>query len=330
MSWAPGAHDNGFLLIVGGSGSGKTTAIRQILGGMDAAGMPSLTIDFHGDMADGRKVESVILSGGPASTIGLNPLDIDPIAVARTGLQEAVCDLRDVIASRIKAIGHRQSPMLADYLSDAYTQAGIAADAPASWERPAPQLASVLKIMADSDDKEARGLIDMVRDVFGHAIFNKPSYLSAAATIARPLRIDMSAIGSDAVKGVAVDTILRGMMRALRARGHITGATSHRGLFRTFLVVDEARHAGTATMETIFREARKFGLGAVLAAQLIDDFAPAVRAQASSWLLLKHGTTAEATKTGKELGIDPARITALEGRGHGLFRQGNDPWIQVR
>lgn len=327
--WAPGAHDNGFLLIVGGSGSGKTTAIRKIMAGLDGAGMPSLNIDFHGDMMQGRRCESVLLSGGAASTIGLNPLDLDPAAVARSGLREQVHDLRDVIASRIKSIGHNQSPLLAGYLEEAYAQAGIIEGDPKSWERPAPALADVLRIMADSEDKEARGLINMLKDTFGHAIFAKPQYLAAPALIARTLHIDMSAIGSDVVKGIAVDTILRSTLRALRARGHIADAKTHREKFRTFLVVDEARHAGTATMETIFREARKFGLGAILAAQCIEDFAAAVRAQAASWMLLRHQSTAEATRTAKELGLEPAQLTGLRGKGHGLFRQGNMPWQTI-
>lgn len=331
IRWQPGALPNGFMLIVGGSGSGKTTAVRKLMRGLISAKMPVVAVDFHGDMTRGVKgFQAIALSGSHSSQVGLSPLDIDPIATERSGLKEQVNGLRDVIADRIKSIGHNQKQLLGRALAATYERAGIVEDKPETWTRPVPPLSAVLDALKESDEKEAKGLLAMADDIFGHAIFSKPRYLSATAMIQAPVHIDMSAIGSDEVKAVATDTILRGIMRALRARGDIVSPKSHKDRFRAFLVIDEARHAGTATTETIFREARKFGLGAILAAQVIDDFAPAVRAQAATWLLLRHETRAEAARSAKEFGIEPDLLTSLPGDGAGLFRCGRSDWCRVQ
>ena len=75
--WRPGALNNGHFVIVGGSGAGKTTAIRRIAYEMHKQEYPVLMIDFHEDMV-GKilNVQTYKISEG--SEYYFNPLELHP------------------------------------------------------------------------------------------------------------------------------------------------------------------------------------------------------------------------------------------------------------
>ena len=51
MNWSPGRLSNGHMIILGGSGAGKTETVRCIALELAAQALPVIMIDFHGDMA---------------------------------------------------------------------------------------------------------------------------------------------------------------------------------------------------------------------------------------------------------------------------------------
>ena len=82
-----------------------------------------LVFDFHGDVLL-PGVRSILLSSGSASTLGLNPMELDTTSAEESGLYDQRAVLRNMIQRAVPALGHRQASILRDALDEAYTRAG--------------------------------------------------------------------------------------------------------------------------------------------------------------------------------------------------------------
>jgi hypothetical protein len=107
-------------------------------------------------------------------------------------------------------------------------------------------------------------------------------------------------------------------------------------------VIDEAKILSTGAgdpdspdriLNLLFTEARKFGLGMILASQMSDHFGSEVKANAATWLVLRPMDVKEAKKNAPNVHMDPEALTSLKGRGDGYLRDRSSPRakrIQVR
>jgi len=340
-TWQPGAQSNGFLLVLGASGSGKTESLKTIGTGIHKYGVPVLILDFHGDVAL-NGVPSTLLSAGPASTLGLNPLELDLHGAQESGLYDQRVALREMIRRAVPALGHRQADALGIALDDTYARAGILDNEPDTWTRPAPTFTDLLAVLGEMNNdgtQAAGGVMAAVRDLFGHPIFQRTRHLSVDKVLARSARLDLSKL-PDGVRFVAAESLLRRIFRMLRMRGPIPVKPVDDGeRFRLFVMVDEAKilslgngERERSILSDLFTEARKFGLGMVLASQMAEHFCEDVRSNASSWLVLKPQAMAEAKRNAPNIGVEPDDLMKLRGRGDGYFRTGADAArrIQVR
>jgi len=340
-TWQPGAQSNGFLLVLGASGSGKTESLKTIGTGIHKYGVPVLILDFHGDVVL-TGVPSTLLSAGPASTLGLNPLELDLHGAQESGLYDQRVALREMIRRAVPALGHRQADALGLALDETYSRAGIVDVDPDTWTRPAPtftDLLAVLGEMSDDGTQAAGGVMAAVRDLFGHPIFQRAQHLSVEEMLAKSARLDLSKL-PDGVRFVAAESLLRRIFRMLRMRGPIpVKPVDDSERFRLFVIVDEAKilslgngERERSILSDLFTEARKFGLGMVLASQMAEHFCDEVRSNSSSWLVLKPQAMSEAKRNAPNIGVEPDDLMKLRGRGDGYFRTGADAArrIQVR
>lgn len=329
VTWQPGAQSNGFMLVLGASGSGKTESLKTIGTAIHRYGTPILVLDFHGDVIL-PGVPSTVLSSAPGAIVGLNPLEVDVGSARENGLYDQRTATLEMVHRAVPQLGHKQMNMLHETLKAAYVAAGIHDDDPESWARPAPTLA---QLMAEIEDP---GLLAGVRGLFGHPVFTRKQHLSIEALLKASMRLDLSKL-PDGVRYVTAETLLRRIFNALRMRGPIpVRPDSDKERFRLFIVIDEARlmtMGGSSDIVTaLVNEARKFGLGLLLASQAASHFPDEIRNNAASWLVLKPQTMKEANLNAPNIGVEPAQLMALKGRGDGYLRLGNaEPRrVQVR
>ena len=134
----------------------------------------------------------------------------------------------------------------------------------------------------------------------------------------------------DDIRYVTTETLLRKLFRNLRLRGPIpVQPTDDHQRFRLFVVIDEAkilsmgggdRDSSSNILNELITEARKFGLGMVLASQMSDHFSEEVRANAATWLVLKPMDIKEAKRNAPNVSVDSQDLLQLAGRGDGYYR----------
>ncbi len=349
VSWVPGKQTNGFFLILGASGSGKTETLKVLGSGISEFGIPVLVLDFHGDVTF-PGLESVLLSSGTSSIVGLNPMELDSHSAEETGLYDQRKVIRDMIRNAVPALGHRQGSILRDAIEEAYVNKGFKDSEPATWRFQPPTFRDVVEILSSWTDDEAKksqrssieGCIAAVQEIFEHPIFQRSSHVSVDDILSRSMRLDLSRL-SDEVRYVTAETLLRKIFRVLRLKGAIpVQPQGDHERFRLFVMIDEAKILSTGggdpdspdrVLNLLFTEARKFGLGMILASQMSDHFGSEVKANSATWLVMKPMDVREARKNAPNVQMEPEALTALRGKGDGYFRDRTSPKarrIQVR
>lgn len=285
----------------------------------------------------GYGTSSTLLSSGYASVAGLNPMEIDAHSAEESGLYDQRATLRNMIQRAVPALGHRQSAILREAFETAYQRVGIEDDDPQTWTRPAPTFALVQEILSDWATDEARrsqrasieGCLAAVQQLFDHPIFRRSSHVSVDDFLSRSMRLDLSKLPDD-IRFVATETLLRKLFRVLRLPGPIpVQPGDDRERFRLFVIIDEAkilslgggdRDKADNILNELITEARKFGLGMVLASQMSDHFSEEVRANAATWLVLKPMDMKEAKRNAPNVSVDAQDLLKLAGRGDGYYR----------
>jgi hypothetical protein len=292
--------------------------------------------DFHGDVIL-PGVPSVLLSSGSASRLGLNPMELDTTSAEESGLYDQRAALRNMIQRAVPAIGHRQSSILREAFDEAYQRAGICDDDPRTWTNSPPTFRDVQEILGDwAEDDQRRsqrstieGCIAAVQELFDHPIFQRAKHISVEEMLTSSVRLDLSKL-PDQIRFVATETLLRKLFRMLRLRGPIpVQPADDRQRFRLFVVLDEAkilslgggeRDRADNILNELITEARKFGLGMILASQMSEHFSEEVRANAATWLVLRPMDIREAKKNAPNVQVDPEDLIRLAGRGDGYYR----------
>ncbi|WP_082429429.1 ATP-binding protein [Pseudanabaena sp. 'Roaring Creek'] len=349
--WEPSRETNGFLIVVGSSGSGKTETLKVLSEEISNFGIPVVIFDFHGDI-DTPSASPIILSHSTIAEYGINPMELDSLDPHDGGVFAQTNILIEMLSAFIPSTGHRQVSLLKDYFKLAYKQAGITDD-PETWNNPAPSFSTVIELMKDGAD-EARvsknaeyanrvdGAIAIVEKIFEHPVFDKPKQISLDDLSSKSYRLILKSL-EPSVAYVVVDTLLRKIGRYLMSKGNIpVNCTSDRDRYRLAVVVDEAhrftvgganskgRDADNGIINISAREYRKFGEMLILGSQSLGDFGDATKAQVATKIALKMQIVKEAQNTSPDFGLSVEDLLNLKGKGDGYFKVGTGNAIRVQ
>jgi type IV secretory pathway VirB4 component len=277
--WNPLELRNGHMVILGTSGSGKTQTLKAI-----AHELPKLfsdiriiIADFHGDLSLPGEVCYPLDAESP---YGLNPLklDLDP--------KGGGCDLQAIaVAAILKkslSMGTNQEGLAINVLTRCYEKCGIVQSDHLSWKKEPPTFADFqveLQSRVEDGCKESEKLLLKLAATFKYGIFSKvqPSLDSQI------IRFDLSALAKvPGLSAIAAETLLKQLLDSHKLLGEIEGKVP-----RSYVFLDEVKEIkGSKTLTRITAEARKFGLGAVVASQRDADISDEVLANSSTKIVL--------------------------------------------
>lgn len=276
VNWSPGRLSNGHMIILGGSGAGKTETVRCIALELAAQALPVIMIDFHGDMAP--NVDDIraykIREGGEYY---FNPLELDPAIDEITPLR-ATSDFVDAISINFPTLGIQQRRKIKNIIKGCYRNSGITGKT-ATWTR----VLDFDDIEGEIMDCEDETIPAYLEDIFDYKLFSGEEKISIHTILSSGItHINLNALPEN-LRYLFADLFLRRIYYTLQAMGEIPrGTENDREKFRLFVIVDEAKllvsqksgskTAIKAVLNKYATEMRKFGVSLILASQLIAHF----------------------------------------------------------
>jgi DNA helicase HerA-like ATPase len=325
--WSPGSLNNGHFIIIGGSGAGKTETIRAIATELDTGRYPVLMIDFHGDMAatEGSCRSYRIREG---SEYYFNPLELDPAFTEITPLR-ATSDFVDAISINFPTFGIQQRRSVKGVIKDAYRRSGITFD-PSTWHRQV-NFDDVEDQIMNCDDEAIPAYLE---DLFDYKLFSGSKKISIAE-ILRPgiTHVNLNALPEN-LRYLFADLFLRRLFYSLQALGEIPrGTDDPHEKFRLFVIVDEAKllvsqktgqkQVIKAVLNKYATEMRKFGVGLILASQLISHFNDEILANIAVKLCMRTENKKQAQENSKFFEVSEEDLMNFQ-PGEGILSIGSE------
>jgi len=327
VTWQPLALPNPHLLAVGGSGSGKSQTIKAIAHDLRKA-TAVVVLDIHGDLTiDGATTHELHFE----SKYGINPLvlSLDPKGGGPVAQKEIV---RTRLQRTFAPMGSVQLGVLDDLLDRCYRGCGITQEDQESWRREPPTFADLEELLEEEiarkkNPERLQALKTKISPVFDCRIFSKPALPIAARGITR---IDLSRLGLE-IQFLASDVLLRYLFREAMLAGEAA-----EGELRYLFVIDEAKllvargkDDPLGIINRLASEARKYGVGLLLASQDLDHFSRDILGNVATKLVLMHSETAIRATAGKLL-LEKEQLQALREPFVGLVKFGGSGWKRVR
>jgi hypothetical protein len=317
LYWAPRAEKNPHLLVVGLSGTGKTETLRTIIYELRRQHVPVLILDRHDEF---RSITELGLDLG--KDVALNPLELlgrRPSFVIYELLQ---------ILERVLQLGAQQRATLRAAIHQAYEGHGIKDRDSSTWTKPSPSFDDVHRALGQLGmDSPQRQLVTRLTNrldfLFDLDVFGAQTYIPFSRLLERTTAIRLTALPSDRAKDLMTEFLLRRLWDYLQGQGQTAE-------LRLFAVLDEAHrlaYEGSA-LEPFLREARKYGLGMLLASQRPHDFAETILANVATLITLQCTLVKDARFVAQHINCGPSEVQNLSRRGEALVKFASGPYPQ--
>jgi hypothetical protein len=271
---------NQHLLIVGKSGAGKSQTTSSFLIELNKLKVPFLILDFQGEyIAENltnannqtflEATRAIVLD--PSEGMNINPLEvpIDPFTKLKENFNKTVYRVASIL-DQIFALGDIQHPTLRTAIMQAFAQAGFRLGDKTTWGLQAPDfndIWAVLQHMEKQDRGAVRNLKLRIQPIFENNIFNSGSTaMSFENVLSRNTIIRLSTLPTVEL----MKTVCRFTLQSIYNYMISAGPSKQ---IKLYVVLDEAHKISyDQTLTDLIREARKYGIGFILASQTPRDF----------------------------------------------------------
>lgn len=294
--WNPTATANPHLMVLGQSGTGKTYSIQCLLLELLKVDIPAVVVDY----GQGFNLEAAEEQFKRATRVKelwvgrdglqLNPLEIRPTDV--NGPKNVAVRVASTLRRIYTNIGDQQQFVLAEAILECFRTKGIYPAQPTTWTRPHPHLDDLSRLLdqyISDDEYPHRQTAEKVRSHLG-AFFMYDTFRSSGTDFDWGSAISDKAVTILQLKGLDGKT-QRVVTEFLLWDLYLYMESSGPKPLSLFVVLDEAHNLDFESRDTpvekIVREARKFGLGMILASQQPKDFSDAAFANTDSKLVFQ-------------------------------------------
>ncbi len=271
---------NQHILIVGKSGAGKTQSAAAFMAELWKARVPCVIFDFQGEYMDAKLANVVgesflectraeVLDA--ADGIQVNPLEVpdDPHTGNKQNFMKVVYQVATSLA-KIFGLGDIQRAILRDAIGQAFVINGFVGGNKETWNNSPPSLSQVweiLKHLEKSEGGNVRNLILRIQPLFQTGVFLETGDArSFDRILTRTSIIRLSNLATPELMVAVSRFVLQKIYAAMLAKGPNSRLC-------VFAVVDEAHKLSyDETLTELIREARKYGVGILLASQSVKDF----------------------------------------------------------
>lgn len=271
---------NQHMLIVGKSGVGKTQAASAFIWELKKTGIPSVIFDFQGEymsssLTNGKGQTFLECTGATvydaADGLEINPLElpVDPHTGKRQNYMKTVYQVAASL-TKIFGLGDIQHAILRDAISQAYIQSGFVISDKQTWNNAAPpflQIRDILRHKEITEGGNVRNLNLRIQPLFDTGVFLDTPVLKGFEEMFQTTSIiRLSNLATPELMVAVSRFVLQKIYSDMLAKGPAP-------TLRVFVVVDEAHKLSyEETLTELIREARKYGVGILLASQSVKDF----------------------------------------------------------
>ncbi|GAB3277719.1 hypothetical protein GCM10027589_03590 [Actinocorallia lasiicapitis] len=283
VSWNISTKGSPHAFILGIPGQGKSVTTRRIIRQFAEQGLPSLILDFHGDMAIDPPPRAQIVDA--ADGLPFSPFELsstDPRVIAETAWEVSE------IIGYVCGLGEIQRNHVYDGLKRAYETAGGVPDMGLVADQ-------IGKVEQAARGKNAR---DRLRPLTDFGLFANSPTEAFLSTWSAGMVVDLSRLKLETVQLAAGAFLLRKIYREMFQWGPADA-------LRLAVVLDEAhRLAGDITLPKLMKEGRKYGISVVVASQGSADFHRDVLANAGAKMVFRTNYPESRTTAGFLRGRD--------------------------
>ncbi len=348
LYWAPEDLMNGIVTITGGSGSGKTQCLKLLAHKLNEQNIPCLIFDLHGDIDIGIDTISLDYIG----EFGVNPMELSSKSRIDGGPIPHINRLMTQFSYAVKnKFSSTQSSWLRNLLLFAYKDYGIVQEEPSTWNKPPPDFRFLLKliknadnIIMESEDEEFIRVLDLITkstkvavenrlvSILEHPAFYSKKKIPIDELREKSFRILLKPLNTIDMQFLASDTIIRQIFAYFKSLGHVDASKGDDKL-RIFIIIDEVKvftgfkgkiNDPYHILNTIATEARKFGIGMILASQILAHFGRDIRSNAATKLILRTMDNDETKRCSKEMKIKIDRVANITRPGEGFIITSRD------
>jgi len=299
--WSPYKEHNPHLLISGGSGSGKTEALKVICRELALNNVPILVFDYHNDFS------SFAVNIVNEKNIKIHPLEI----LVGEKPKDVMYKVSSIFKHTFKDITTIQEGVIRNAIRQFYKECCIE-----DLTKPNDGSYRLLPfyrfrgfLNAATADKRTVASLEIKLDIlFDYELFSESdaTSLDFSTLLQQNTVFQLKNAPSDDVKKVVTEL----MISKLIQHCYLMEQTKK---MRLYCIIDEAHRMAYSgsPIETLFREARKYGIGVILASQRATDFNENLLANAGTIITLKQNLSKDAKYIAKNEWARPDTLMRL-------------------